>query len=655
MEIRPDMAPQLIPVSWLLGTWRGVGVGGYPTVPEFRFAQEVTFTELPGKPFVHHLSRSWLLDDEGAEVRPLAQETGYWRPEADGSLEVLPGAPDGLRRDLGRLGRRREDRAADRRRRAHRDGQGLHRRAPALRPGRGRPAVGLRHGGHGPAAAAAPVRHPEAGMSSAPSIPTGKPRTPTCTPPSRPRATGSPRSGSWCSTPSPGCEHGTPDEICAEVQRTAPGVNLSTVYRTLELLEELALVTHAHLGHGAPTYHAAGGDHLHLVCRDCGAVTETDVELADALVATARRAARLRDRRRPLRDLRPVPGVLIVTSPLLERARRRRGRPAGRRCRRALRRPVPRAARAGRRRGVGRPVAPPGGAGRRPGPADLAALADLPAPRAPRAGRADRGAGAVAARPRRARALPRRRRRGDLGARRAGDRRGAGRLPGPDAVLVEGRGRGPLLGVRRGARRPTGVPGAPSRVTAHGVESFVPRADLATVLAGPLAGVWALEALRIADGRPRLGLETDHRTIPHEVGLLETAVHLDKGCYRGQETVARVHNLGPAAAPAGAAAPRRQRLGAARARAPGAARRPRGRPGDVSARHYELGPIALAVVKRLDAGRRSRWCAGGVAAAKRSSSRLSPFHVTNVCRCQDAHERVRARVRPRGAGSPGRR
>ena len=79
--------------------------------------------------------------------------------------------------------------------------------------------------------------------------------------------------------------HGTPDEICAEVQRSAPGVNLSTVYRTLELLEELALVTHAHLGHGAPTYHAAGGDHLHLVCRDCGTVIETDVELADALVA----------------------------------------------------------------------------------------------------------------------------------------------------------------------------------------------------------------------------------------------------------------------------------------------------------------------------------------------------------------------------------
>jgi Fur family ferric uptake transcriptional regulator len=79
--------------------------------------------------------------------------------------------------------------------------------------------------------------------------------------------------------------HGTPDEICSEVQRTAGGVNISTVYRTLELLEELGLVTHTHLGHGAPTYHAATDeDHLHLVCRDCGAIIETDASVADALV-----------------------------------------------------------------------------------------------------------------------------------------------------------------------------------------------------------------------------------------------------------------------------------------------------------------------------------------------------------------------------------
>jgi folate-binding protein YgfZ len=57
-------------------------------------------------------------------------------------------------------------------------------------------------------------------------------------------------------------------------------------------------------------------------------------------------------------------------------------------------------------------------------------------------------------------------------------------------------------------------------------------------------GLWAFEALRVAARRPRLGFETDHRTIPHEVGWIGTAVHLNKGCYRGQETVARVHNLG---------------------------------------------------------------------------------------------------------------
>ncbi len=57
-------------------------------------------------------------------------------------------------------------------------------------------------------------------------------------------------------------------------------------------------------------------------------------------------------------------------------------------------------------------------------------------------------------------------------------------------------------------------------------------------------GTWAFDALRVEARRPRLGYETDHRTIPHEVGWIGTAVHLDKGCYRGQETVARVHNLG---------------------------------------------------------------------------------------------------------------
>ncbi|WP_052863540.1 Fur family transcriptional regulator [Streptomyces niger] len=76
-------------------------------------------------------------------------------------------------------------------------------------------------------------------------------------------------------------EHATPDEILTEVRKTAGGVNISTVYRTLELLEELGLVSHAHLGHGAPTYHLADRHHhIHLVCRDCTDVIEADLSVA---------------------------------------------------------------------------------------------------------------------------------------------------------------------------------------------------------------------------------------------------------------------------------------------------------------------------------------------------------------------------------------
>jgi Fur family ferric uptake transcriptional regulator len=80
--------------------------------------------------------------------------------------------------------------------------------------------------------------------------------------------------------------HATPDDIVTAVRETARGVNISTVYRTLELLEELGLVTHTHLGHGPPTYHAATeDDHVHLVCRVCGRVTETAPGLVDGVVA----------------------------------------------------------------------------------------------------------------------------------------------------------------------------------------------------------------------------------------------------------------------------------------------------------------------------------------------------------------------------------
>lgn len=83
--------------------------------------------------------------------------------------------------------------------------------------------------------------------------------------------------------------HGTPEEILIEVQRTASGVNLSTVYRTLEVLEDVDLVTHAHIGHGAPTYHAVDEDiHIHLVCDTCGKVSSAPGSIADAFIAELR-------------------------------------------------------------------------------------------------------------------------------------------------------------------------------------------------------------------------------------------------------------------------------------------------------------------------------------------------------------------------------
>src|SRR5690349_24552283 len=86
-------------------------------------------------------------------------------------------------------------------------------------------------------------------------------------------------------------EHATPEQVCAKVQETASGINISTVYRTLELLEELGLVRHAHLGHGAPSYHPAGhSHHLHLVCRDCGLVSQVSAAVAASLDAAVRKA-----------------------------------------------------------------------------------------------------------------------------------------------------------------------------------------------------------------------------------------------------------------------------------------------------------------------------------------------------------------------------
>jgi folate-binding protein YgfZ len=129
-------------------------------------------------------------------------------------------------------------------------------------------------------------------------------------------------------------------------------------------------------------------------------------------------------------------------------------------------------------------------------------------------------------------------------------------------------------------------------------ETLVDEAGLAGASTLPAAGTLALDALRIAAWRPRFATEADERTIPHELDWLRSAVHLTKGCYRGQETVAKVHNLGHP--------PRRLvllHLDGSDGVLPAA--------GDTvalgddsvgtvtsSALHYELGPIALAVIKR---------------------------------------------------------
>ncbi|MGI8532411.1 MAG: Fur family transcriptional regulator [Geodermatophilaceae bacterium] len=81
-----------------------------------------------------------------------------------------------------------------------------------------------------------------------------------------------------------GLGHATPDEIGARIHVSAPGVNITTVYRTLELLEELGLVRHTHLGHGPPTYHASDDDHVHTVCHRCGTVASVPSEQLDAVV-----------------------------------------------------------------------------------------------------------------------------------------------------------------------------------------------------------------------------------------------------------------------------------------------------------------------------------------------------------------------------------
>ena len=201
-----------------------------------------------------------------------------------------------------------------------------------------------------------------------------------------------------------------------------------------------------------------------------------------------------------------------------------------------------------------------------------------------------------------------------------------------------------LMGPGRPAAAPDGAVAA--MPDSFGMDVVVPRdrrSEIAAAVEGSgaaVAGLAAYEALRIAAHRPRLGQDTDRRTIPHEVGWIETAVNLSKGCYRGQETVARVHNLGHP--------PRRLvflHLDGSENTLPA-----HGDPvtmGDAEigftgsvARHFELGPVALALIKRTvpaEAALR----AGGVPAAQ------------EVVVPPDTGANVKVTLkRPRGAAAP---
>ncbi len=94
-HIPADLHADLMPLAFLLGHWQGNGHGDYPTIEKFQFGQEIAFTH-DGRPFLHYFSRTWLVDEGGAEVRSLALETGFFRPRPEGGLEVVLTHPTGV-------------------------------------------------------------------------------------------------------------------------------------------------------------------------------------------------------------------------------------------------------------------------------------------------------------------------------------------------------------------------------------------------------------------------------------------------------------------------------------------------------------------------------------------------------------------------------
>jgi hypothetical protein len=94
-EIPQDLHPDNVPLAWLLGRWEGRGHGDYPTIEKFEFGQQIDFSH-NGKPFLHYVSQTYVVGPDGEKQRPLAMETGFWRPKPDGRLEVVIAHPTGI-------------------------------------------------------------------------------------------------------------------------------------------------------------------------------------------------------------------------------------------------------------------------------------------------------------------------------------------------------------------------------------------------------------------------------------------------------------------------------------------------------------------------------------------------------------------------------
>ena len=226
------------------------------------------------------MARAWIIDAEGEFVRDAAMESGFLRCPEPGKVELLLAHNTGFAEvwygaaDAGKL-------------EVHTAGVGFTETAKEvdrgladLRQRRGRPDVRLRHGRDGPGAPAPHLGASEASLTVPDELA------------DRLRGSG------YRLTPQrqlilravEDLGHATVDEVLARVRTQASAVNASTVYRTLEVLEELGLVRHTHLSDRAPTYHSAREpEHFHLVCRNCQRVQSVEPDVATALVDTLRR------------------------------------------------------------------------------------------------------------------------------------------------------------------------------------------------------------------------------------------------------------------------------------------------------------------------------------------------------------------------------